>query len=190
MRKVYRLNLSALIAATFSLYSITAAAATTDGYGDKELSADIITVFVPFATYGIAHYRKEDEKGESQYLRSIGVSLALNSVLRYGLKDTDWSTRPNGRPYGFPSGHAAFMTSSAAFLQDRYGWKYGVPAYVLTGYVAWVRVDTDHHRWRDVIAGAALSYSVSKFFVSPYEATHLVPVIGPDSLGLRLEHSF
>lgn len=177
-------HLSAVLAATLCLHS-AAAVAIPD-----ELPADIITGLVPFATYAMVRYKKEDRKGESQFLRSLGVSLLLNSSLRYGLKDTSWSTRPNGSPYGFPSGHAGFMTSSAAFLQDRYGWKYGVPAYLLTGYVSWVRVDTEHHRWRDVIAGAALSFSVSKLLVTPQNAPHITPVIGPDSVGLRWERSF
>jgi membrane-associated phospholipid phosphatase len=114
----------------------------------------------------------------------------VNSILRLGFEQTSWGTRPNGHPYGFPSGHAAFVTSSAAFLQDRYGWKYGVPAYLLVGYVSYVRVDTDHHRWRDVIAGSLVSYGISKFFVTPQNATHIAPIIGPDMIGFRWERSF
>jgi len=77
-----------------------------------------------------------------------------------------------------------------ACLQDRYGWKYGLPAHALVAYVSYVRVDTDHHRWRDVAAGAAVSYGISKLFVTPENATHLAPVIGPDFLGMRWERSF
>lgn len=178
-----RFSLPVAIAALLCLQSGTAAA------GQDELPADIVTGLVPIATFAIAHY-KDDGEGEGQFLRSVGASLVLNSVLRLGFNQTSWGERPNGSPYGFPSGHVAFMTSNAAFLQDRFGWKFGVPAYVLTGYVAWVRVDTDHHRWRDVVAGAALSYGVSKLFVTPHNATHIAPVIGPDWLGLRWERSF
>ena len=183
-----KLNLFAAIAVLFTLYSVPATAAT-DGYSGSELSADLITAVVPFGTFWIAH-KKDDSHGEGQWVRSTGASLIINSVLRYGLKDSEWSERPNGSPYGFPSGHTAFMASSAAFLQDRYGWKYGVPAYALTGYVAWVRVDTDHHRWRDVIAGAALSWSVSKLFVSPHDMPHITPIIGPKHIGLQWERTF
>ena len=157
--------------------------------GQKELPADIVTGLMPLVTYGIAHY-KDDGEGEGQFLRSTAASLLLNTSLRVALNETSWGTRPNGSPYGFPSGHAAFMGSSAAFLQDRFGWKFGVPAYALTAYVSYVRVDTDHHKWRDVIAGVALSYGVSKLFVTPQGATHLAPMIGPDWLGLRWERSF
>jgi len=160
-----------------------------DEYTDEELSADIITAVVPLTAYAIAHY-KDDGDGEGQFLRSNAASLVLNTTLRLAFNETDWGTRPNGSPYGFPSGHVAFMTSSAAFLQDRFGWEYGVPAYLLTGYVAWVRVDTDHHRWRDVAAAAGLSIGVSRLFVTPQNATHIAPIIGPDWLGMRIERSF
>lgn len=84
----------------------------------------------------------------------------------------------------------AFAASSAAFLQDRFGWKYGVPAYVMVGYVSYVRVATNHHRWRDIAAGVALSMGVSRLFVTPHDATHMAPIVGPDWLGMRIERSF
>lgn len=181
MRQLY---FSCVMAGLLCLHPGTAAAIP------DELPADIITGLVPFGTYALARYKKEDRKGESQYLRSLGTTLVVNSALRYALKNTEWSTRPNGSPYGFPSGHASFMTSSAAYLATRYGWRYGLPAYALTGYVSWVRVDTDHHRWRDVIAGAALSFSISHLFVTPQDAPQITPVIGPDSVGLRYQRNF
>jgi membrane-associated phospholipid phosphatase len=187
MRNHYKLQLSALVASTLCLYSITAAA--NEYISSEEFPADVVTAIVPLGTLAIAHY-DDDGKGEGQFLRSTGASLVVNSLLRLGFNETSWGERPNGSPYGFPSGHAAFMTSSAAFLQDRYGWKLGLPAYALVGYVSWVRVDTGHHRWRDVIAGVALSYSISKLFVTPQNAPNITPVIGPKYLGLRWERSF
>ncbi len=176
-------RLPAALMAALCLHSGSALA------GSEELPGDIVTGLLPLTSYAIAYF-KDDDEGRKQFLRSTGVSLLLNSSLRLAFNQTSWGERPNGSPYGFPSGHAAFVTSSAAFLQDRYGWKYGLPAYALAGYVAYVRVDTDHHRWRDVIAGAALSYGVSKLFVTPESATHIAPVIGPDFLGMRWERSF
>lgn len=177
------LSLSARILALLFCYCASAAAAP------RELPADIVTGLLPLASYAITRI-KDDGEGGRQLLRSTGVSLLVNSSLRLAFDGTSWGERPNGGPYGFPSGHAGFVTSSAAFLQDRYGWKYGLPAYALVGYVTYVRVDTNHHRWRDVAAGAAVSFSISKLFVTPENATHIAPVIGPDFLGLRWERSF
>lgn len=180
-------SLPAALACLLALHAMPAAAG--DHYTRTELSGDLITAALPVTAYLIAHY-KDDGVGEGQFLRSNAVSLLLNTSLRVAFNETSWGTRPNGSPYGFPSGHAAFTASQAAFLQDRYGWKYGVPAYVLVGYVSYVRVDTDHHRWRDIAAGIALSASVSRFFVTPSDAVQIAPIVGPDWLGLRLERSF
>lgn len=157
--------------------------------GEEELPADIVTGLLPLASYAIAHF-KDDEEGEKQLLRTNVASLVVTTTLRVAFNQTRWGERPNGSSYGFPSGHAAFAMSSASFLQDRYGWKYGVPAYALAGYVSYVRVDTDHHRWRDVITGAAISYGITKLFVTPQNATHLAPIIGPEFIGLRWERSY
>ncbi len=178
-----------VMAAILTLVSLPAAAGADDEYTDSELSADIVTLLLPVTTWGIAHY-KDDGEGEGQFFRSTGVTLLLNSSLRLALNDTSWGTRPNGSPYGFPSGHAAFVTSSAAFLQDRFGWKWGVPAYAMVAYVSNVRVQTDHHRWRDIGAAVLLSMGVSRLFVTPHKATHLAPIVGPDWLGMRIERSF
>lgn len=178
-----RFSLPAAMLALLGLYSGTAAAVP------EELPADIVTGLLPLASYAIAVF-KDDDEGEKQFLRSTAVSLVVNTTLRLAFNGTSWGERPNGSPYGFPSGHTAFVTSSAAFLQDRYGWKYGLPAYALVGYVSYVRVDTDHHRWRDVAAGFAVSYGISKLFVTPQNATHIAPIIGPDFLGLRWQRSF
>jgi len=183
---VNRSILLATMAAFLCLHSATAQALT------DELPADVVTGLMPLTAYGIA-YLKDDDEGKSQFLWSTGVSLVLNTALRVGFNQTSWGERPNGSPYGFPSGHAGFVTSSAAFLQDRYGWKYGLPAYLVVGYVSWVRVDTGHHRWRDVIAGTAVSYGVSKYFVSRQGTgplSHLAPVIGSDLVGLSWQSSF
>jgi hypothetical protein len=187
MRTRFSRPCAAALAAILALASPPSAA--DDEYSRSELSADLVTLMLPLTTYGIAHY-KQDGDGEGQFLRSTGVSLLLNTSLRVAFNETSWGTRPNGSPYGFPSGHAAFVTSSAAFLQDRFGWRYGVPAYVMVGYVSYVRVDTDHHRWRDIGAAVALSMGVSRLFVTPHDATVLAPVVGPDWLGMRIGRSF
>lgn len=90
----------------------------------------------------------------------------------------------------FPRVTSGYATSSAAYLQGRYGWRYGLPAHAGVVYIAHVRVDGDHHRLRDVIAGAAVSIGVSKLFVTPQSATHSAPVIAPVFLGMRWERSF
>jgi len=91
---------------------------------------------------------------------------------------------------GVEPGHIAFAASGASFLSERYGWSYGVPAWLLTGYVANNRVQNGHHHWRDVIAAGAVSYGVGKLFVTPENAAHLAPVVGPQFVGMRWQRSW
>lgn len=180
---MFKFHLSAALIVLFSLLPGVAAEAS------EESTADIVTLLIPLGTYAIAN-SKDDDEGKSQFLRSTGMSLVLNSAARLAFNETSWGKRPNGKEYGFPSGHTAFVVSSAAFLQDRYGWQYGVPAYLLSGYVAYVRVDTEHHYWRDILAAAALSYGVSKWYVTPQHATQITPVVGLNYLGMSLKRSW
>jgi membrane-associated phospholipid phosphatase len=178
-----RYRLSAAILLICSLFSGNALAVT-----GSELSGDIVTGLVPLGALTIAYF-KNDTEGEKQWWRNTLASQFLNTVARAAFNST-YGERPNGGKYGFPSGHVSFVVSGAAFLQERYGWKYGLPAYLLAGYVASERVRDDKHHWRDVIAASALSYGVAQLFVTPENATHLAPVIGPDFIGLRWQRSF
>ena len=157
--------------------------------GTSETSGDVVMVAVPLAALAIAFF-KGDVEGEKQWLRNVLANQAVTSIARVGFNEADIGTRPNGHEYGFPSGHVAFAGSGAAFLSERYGWRYGVPAWLATAYVANNRVNSDHHKWRDVIASGAISYGVGKLFVTPQNATHLAPVIGPQFIGMRWERSF
>ncbi|QWV95586.1 phosphatase PAP2 family protein [Geomonas oryzisoli] len=156
---------------------------------DSALIGHTVMTAIPVSAIAIAFF-KHDTEGEKQWLRNLAVNQALTSVARLGFNETDWGRRPNGHPYGFPSGHVAFAGSGAAFLSERYGWKYGVPAWLATAYVAYNRVDNNDHRWRDVIASGLLSYGVGKLFVTPENATHIAPVIGPEWFGMRWQRSW
>lgn len=178
----YRL-LPLILVLSLSLFKSAPAAA------DNPLIGHLVMTAIPVSAIGIAFF-KHDVEGEKQWLRNLAANQALTSVARLGFNETDWGRRPNGHPYGFPSGHVAFAGSGAAFLSERYGWQYGVPAWLATAYVAYNRVDNHDHRWRDVIASGLISYGVGKLFVTPENATHIAPVIGPEWIGMRWQRSW
>lgn len=159
------------------------------GNGPSVVATDILTAAVPLTGLAVAYFT-DDLEGQKQWLRNTGVNQVLTTALRVAFNETSLGERPNGHSYGFPSGHQAFITSGAAFLGERYGWKWGAPAYAAAAFVAYTRVDEDKHHWRDVIASSALAYGVALMTVTPENATYLAPVIGPDFLGLRWERSF
>ncbi|MDD2852170.1 MAG: phosphatase PAP2 family protein [Desulfuromonadaceae bacterium] len=159
------------------------------GNGADVLTSDILAGVVPLSALAVAFF-KDDTEGEKQWLRNIAVNQILTSALRIGFNETGLGERPNGGSYGFPSGHTAVVASGATFLGQRYGWKWGTPAYLATAAVAFIRVNEDKHHWRDVIAAGTLSYGVALLTVTPEHATSLAPIIGPDFLGLRWQRSF
>jgi len=159
------------------------------GNGPGTVATDILAGVVPLSGLVVAYF-KDDVEGEKQWLRNITVNQVLTSALRLGFNETSLGERPNGGSYGFPSGHVAVVASGATFLGQRYGWKWGTPAYLAAASVAFIRVNEDKHHWRDVIAAGALSYGVALLTVTPENATCLAPIIGPDFLGLRWQRSF
>ncbi len=175
---------SAAILVMFALHTGTAAAS-----GSERQAGDIITELLPLAAFGTAYF-KGDSEGEKQWLRDTVINEVLNTSLSRVFNETSLGKRPNGGPYSFPSGHAGFVFAQAGFLQERYGWEYGAPALVLATAVSYIRVDIGKHHWRDVIAGGALGYGVALLTVTPLNAIHLAPIIGPDWLGIRYERSF
>ena len=62
----------------------------------------------------------------------------------------------------------------------RYGWKWGVPAYLVSGQVAWGRIYSKRHDIWDVLAGAAISVGSGFLFTTPFAKKHnvqLAPVV-------------
>jgi membrane-associated phospholipid phosphatase len=180
-----RVFLVGTIIAVLGLHSAAAAK-----YNNPDLvTTDILTTVVPLTGLVLAYFT-DDIEGEKQWFRNTGLNLAVSTTLRLAFDQTSWGERPNGGRDSFPSGHESFIMSGAAFLGERYGWKWGAPAYLAAGYVGYVRVNEHKHHWRDVIASGALSYGIALLTVTPENTTYLAPVIGPDFLGLRWERSF
>ena len=80
-----------------------------------------------------------------------------------------------------------------AFIQRRYGWKWGIPAYVVSTYVGWSRVYGKKHDWWDVAAGAAIGVGSSYLFTRPFAKKHdlsISPVAGDGYCGFYTSLKF
>lgn len=127
-------------------------------------STDVLLVAMPLATLGIA-IGKKDWKGIG-----IGVAEAAGTMaVTYGLKYAIHKRRPDGSDnHSFPSAHSSLVFTDASFVMRRYGWKFGVPAYALAGYVAWGRVYGKKHDTWDVLAGAAIGSAIGLLCTKPF----------------------
>jgi membrane-associated phospholipid phosphatase len=107
----------------------------------------------------------EDGKGTLQFGESAALTLGVTYVLKYSINET----RPNGGGQSFPSGHTSISFCSAEFMRKRYGWEYGVPAYLAGTFVGYSRVESNEHYPHDVVAGAAIGVASSFIFTRPYK---------------------
>ncbi|MCM1152040.1 MAG: phosphatase PAP2 family protein [Muribaculum sp.] len=152
-------------------------------------STDIITLALPVATLtGVIIAR--DWEGLKQGAFTAAATAGATLILKYTVNET----RPNFKnSHSFPSGHTSTSFATAAFLQRRYGWKLGAPAYALATYVAWGRVYSKNHHWWDVVAGAAIGAGSAYIFTRPWARQHdlaIAPWSDGTSHGLAASFSF
>lgn len=128
-------------------------------------------MFLPGAVGAGVSVSKGDYKGLLQLAESGVTAIATAYALKYTIN----KKRPDGSDnHSFPSNHAGVAFSGAAFLQRRYGWKFGLPAYVVATYVAWGRVYSKKHDTWDVLAGAAIGVCSAYLYTRPYSDKHKV----------------
>lgn len=147
-------------------------------------STDVLC-FAPATTGMVVAIVERDRKGAIQ----LGLSAATGIALNYGLNACIRKERPVmpaqpgwGDRHAFPSTHTMAAFDGATFLMRRYGWKWGVPAYIVSTYVAWGRVYTKHHDWWDVLAGAAVGAGSALIYTRPF-VRNVDLTIAPASFG-------
>ena len=119
---------------------------------------------LPSAAGVAASVWQKDWVGLRQLALTTSVALAAN----YALELSVTKDRPDHTEHhAMPSTHTLLAFSGAAFVQRRYAWKWGVPAYALSAYVAWGRVYSKRHDVWDVLAGAAIGVGSAYAFTRP-----------------------
>lgn len=134
-------------------------------------AGDVIQLALP-ATAFISSLIDGDKKSSWQFAKAFGTNL----VLTYALKYTINKPRPDGATDGhaFPSGHTSAAFQGASFIQRKYGWEYGIPAYILAGFVAYSRIEglNERHDCWDVLGGIIVGIGSTCLFTSEYQKDH------------------
>lgn len=131
-------------------------------------STDILMFVNPVAGFA-GSLAIGDYQGTKQIVLSGITSIAVTYALKYSIK----KDRPDHSDHhAFPSNHTAVSFQGATFIQRRYGWKWGVPAYLLSAYVGWGRTYCKQHDWWDVLGGAAIGTASSYIFTRPFAKKH------------------
>lgn len=165
-----RIALLALVA----LLCVPCAVVNAQPRSAVETSTDVL-MFVPGAVgAGVALFRG-DSKGFWQLAESGATAVAASYLLKYTVK----KERPDGSDKkSFPSNHTAVAFAGAAYLQRRYGWEWGAPAYAVGAYVAWGRLYAERHDFWDVLAGAAIGVGSAYLYTRPFAQKHNL-LVGP-----------
>mgnify|MGYP003635258066 FL=1 len=137
--------------------------------GAVETAGDVLLFALP-ATALTTSLTIKDYEGTWQFAKGA----LLNQAVTIGLKYATGKSRPyNNGERAFPSGHTSTTFQSAAFIQKRYGWKYGIPAYALAGFTGYSRINAQMHDGWDVLAGAIIGIGSSYLFTTPYQKEHM-----------------
>jgi len=88
------------------------------------------------------------------------TALSVTGLVTVGLKGIRDNETPNDKSWAWPSGHTSSSFTVAAVLDEFYGPKVGIPAYVLASLVGYRMADTGDHWASDVVFGAALGWVV------------------------------
>lgn len=135
---------------------------------------------VPLALYVAA--RMTDHDGAAAFAVTLLRTQTVNGILTRGLKLV-----PRPRPYqevatltkgSFPSGHTSAMFATATVIHRRWGWRGGLPAYLLASYVGATRLQNVHYL-SDVTFGAALGIAAGLAVNLPSRGTAISPTISP-----------
>ena len=148
-----------------------------------ETAGDIIHVAIPATAY-LSTFYMDDDPGRTQLYYSFFTNLAVTHGLKYAIN----KPRPEGHgDYSFPSGHTSAAFQGATFIQKRYGWTYGVPAFIGASYVGWSRIEgeSDQHDLTDVLGGAVIGILSSLYFTTPYQGVTLTPVADAGYYGVN-----
>ena len=149
----------------------TIAASQAASASGIEQAGTAVAIALPLVAGGIALGHDQDWTGVAELsadtLATVGTAYALKNVIR--------EERPDHSDFqSMPSDTAALAFAPAAFLWDRYGWEYGVPAYAAAAFVGYSRVDAKKHHWYDVAASAGIAWGFSRIFTTEYHRPYSV----------------
>ena len=165
-------------------------ASATPAFADDgvKTAGEALRIALPLAAGGYSLYRK-DYDGVLQLTVSEVFAEGTSLVLQHFIKEQ----RPDkSNWHSFPSDSAAVSFSAASYLQIRYGWDYGVPAYAVAAFVGYSRVEAKKHHWGDVLAGAVIGWAASEITTIRYSNFQITatPGFAETPLGFSLTASW
>lgn len=142
-----------------------------------ETVGDIGQIALPVTAISATLFNS-DFKGFSEFAYSYLLSTGSVQLLKHTIR----RERPNHGNRSFPSGHTANGFVAAAFLQYRYGWRYGAPAYAAAAVTGYSRIQAKKHWTTDVLMGAAIGIGSSFLLTDRYmKKIEITPYYHPEN---------
>jgi len=148
--------------------------AAEDFFKPGEVLGELYTL-LPSAVTVYAVGRIGDHPKVSHVGMDLIEALAMSEALTQTLKFTVRRQRPDGTKNSFPSGHAADTFAFATALERHLNWRFAVPAYIFSSYVAISRLPANRHWLSDAVFGASVGIIAGRT-VTSHEAEHPYPV--------------
>ena len=157
------------------------------GVGDQ-LGQAGVHFGVPLALYVAARTTGHSETA------AFAVTL-LRAQIANGIVTRSLKLIPRPRPYqeearlahgSFPSGHTSATFATATVIHRRWGWRAGLPAYLLASYVGVTRLHNSHYL-SDVTFGAALGIATGLAINQPSRRAAISPIVSPGRAGVAVE---
>ncbi len=142
----------------------------------------------PIALYVVA--RATGHSDTAGFAVTLLRAQVANGVVTRSLK-----LIPRARPFqekastwhgSFPSGHTSASFATATVVQRRFGWRAGVPAYVLASYVGLSRLHRNHYL-SDVAFGAGLGIAAGLAVNQPSRRAAVSPILAPGVAGVTID---
>lgn len=153
---------------------------------DAGTSGDVLQLAMPAAAWGLT-FANGDKDGRIEFYKAFAANIGATYALKASIKEE----RPDhSGDDSFPSSHTTMAFQSAAFLQMRYGWEYGAPAYALAAYTGWTRLAVDEHHLHDVTYGAAIGTLSSYLFTKKFDGAVVTPYSDGKVFGISVSKSW
>ncbi len=136
-----------------------------------------------------------DDPTMTQAGTSMAETMIFTSLTTLALKGIFNRERPDGDDHlSFPSWHASATFGNATVLAEYYGWKAAIPAYLVSIFVGWSRIEDNSHFVSDVVAGAAIGciygHAVSRYNMRVHPNVSIEPVVMGDGPGVQASVRF
>lgn len=174
---------------TVNLTGTTTPAPLSKTKKDIETLGTGVAIALPLVAGGISYF-----KNDTMGLAQLTVETVFTVGTAYAIKNIVRERRPDGSDYqSFPSDTTALAASGSSYLWGRYGWQYGLPAFLATQFVSYSRIQAKKHHWYDTLASSAIAAGYGYALTTPFKRKYNIDTsleATPDGAAVHLSYSF